>query len=152
MYRSEDILTLDTLRDNDSILEVVTLPRHKRHLEVTTKSQLTLLGRVTLGKNLTLSNLLAGEYRWLEGYSGILVSTTVAWEVVNGNLWSERCDLLILGTLVANLDACSIGEHYLTLALSNNLNTAVDDHILLDTCTYDRSLRTNQWHCLAHHI
>ena len=72
VHRREDILTLDTLRDHDGILEVVTLPGHERHFQVAAQGQLAVLRRVTLGQDLPLHDLVARQYGGLERDGGIL--------------------------------------------------------------------------------
>ena len=59
VYGRKDVFAYHFLRDYDSILKVVTLPRHKGHGQVSAQGQFALLGRVSLTKYLTLLDLVA---------------------------------------------------------------------------------------------
>ena len=152
VYRREDILALDALRNHDGILEVVSLPGHEGHLQVAAQSQLAGLRRVTLGQNLTLGHMVAREHRRLERNRGVLVRAAVARQLVGGHLGGERSDDFILRTLVLDLNLRRIGEDNLALALGDNLDAAVGNHVLLDARTDDGRLARDERHGLAHHV
>ena len=152
VHRGENILTLDALRDHDSILEVVTLPGHERHLEVAAQGQLAVLRRVAFGQNLSLGHLLARQHDGPQRHRGVLVGTTVTRQRVSRHLRSERCEDFILRTVVFDLNLRRVGERYFAVALSHDLNAAVGDHVLLDTRADDRGFRSHQGHGLAHHV
>ena len=152
VHRGEDVLTLDTLRDHDGVLEVVTLPGHERHLEVAAQGQLAVLRRVAFGQNLPLRHLVARQHDGLQRHRGILVGATVARQRVGRHLRSERREDLVLRTLVFDLNLRRIGENHLAVALGNDLDAAVGDHVLLDTRADDRGFRSHQGHGLAHHV
>ena len=152
VYRRKDILTLDTLRDHDGILEVVPLPGHERHFQVAAQGQLAVLRRVTLGQDLPLHDLVARQYGGLERDGGILVRTAVTRKFVGRDFRFERGQYLVFRTLVFDLYLGSVGENDLAVALGHNLDAAVGDHILLDTRADDRGFRCHQGHGLAHHV
>ena len=52
-------LAHNSLVKHDSILIVISLPGHERHLKVAAQCELACLGRVTLGQNLTLLDTVA---------------------------------------------------------------------------------------------
>ena len=53
--RGEEVFADEAFVQHDSILIVVTLPRHISDLDVTTESEFTGLGRVPFGKDITSS-------------------------------------------------------------------------------------------------
>ncbi|CDC97772.1 uncharacterized protein BN576_00508 [Alistipes sp. CAG:268] len=152
VHRREDVLTLDALRDHNGILEVVTLPGHVGHLQVAAQGQLAVLRRVALGDDLTLGHLVAREHRRTQRYGGILVRTAVARQHVGRHLRIERGEDLVLGTLVLDLDLRGVGEDDLAVALGDDLDAAIRDHVLLDTRADDRGFGGHQGHGLAHHV
>ena len=58
MNGSEDILANHAFVEHDSILVVVTLPRHVCHKKVTSQSQFTVLSGITLSEDIALMNML----------------------------------------------------------------------------------------------
>ena len=82
VHRGKDVFALNTLRNHDSILEVVTLPGHESYLQVASQCQFTLLGRITLGQNLPLGHLIARQDGRLQGDRRILVRTAVTGQFV----------------------------------------------------------------------
>ena len=152
VHRREDVLALDALRNHDGILEVVTLPGHERHLQVAAQGQLAVLRRVALGQDLSARHLLARQHDGLERDRRILVRTAVARQHVGRDLGCERGEDLILRTFVADLDLRGVGEDHLAVALGDDLDAAVRNHVLLDARTHDRRLARHEGHGLAHHV
>ena len=152
MDRGENVLALNTLRNHDGILEVVTLPGHESHLQVTTQRQLALLRRITFGQDLAFGHLVARQNGRFQRDRRILVRTTVARQFISRNFWLERADHLLFRPLVFDLDLGCIRKYHLTVALGDDLDAAVGDHILFDTRTDDRRLAGHQRHGLAHHV
>ena len=52
MNRCEDVILNDLFRDQNRILEIITIPRHKSHEDVTTNGKLAILSRSTIRKDL----------------------------------------------------------------------------------------------------
>ena len=152
VHRREDVLTLDTLRNHDGVLEVVTLPRHERHLQVAAQSQLAVLRRIAFGKDLSLHDLVARQYDGLQGDGSILVGTAVARKLVCGHFRLERRQNLVFRTLVPDLYLRRVGESHFAVAFGHDLDAAVRDHVLLDARADDRSVRSHQRHGLTHHV
>ena len=71
--RSKDVLTHHTLVEHDSVLIVVTLPRHVCHLEVATDSKFTTSCRVTLSEDIALLHTLTLVAHRTKVDSGALV-------------------------------------------------------------------------------
>ena len=90
VYRGENVLALNTLRNHDGILEVVTLPGHESHLQVTTQRQLALLRRITFGQDLAFGHLVARQNGRFQRDRRILVRTTVARQFISRNFRLER--------------------------------------------------------------
>ena len=54
MDGGEDVILDDLLRDQDSVFEVIAVPRHERDQYVTTQRDLAALSARTVGQNLAL--------------------------------------------------------------------------------------------------
>ena len=152
MDRGENILADDALVEHDSILIVVTLPRHISHEQVTTQSQLTILGGVTLSQDITLLHTLTllTDRTQVDGH--ILVRTTELRNTVflQGRL--EADELLILSAIIEDTDGGCVHIVDDTFAFGGHHRTGVLTNLLLDTGTYDRSLVMEQRHSLTHHV
>ena len=152
MDRSKDILTDDALVKHDGILIVVTLPRHVSHQEVTTQCQLTILGGVALGQDITLLHTLAllTDRAQVDGH--ILVRTAELRDAVflQGRLEADK--LLILCTVVKDTDGRSVNILHDTIALGSHHRTGILTNLLLNTGTHDRCFVMEQGHCLTHHV
>ena len=142
MDRGQDILTDDALVKHDGILIVVTLPRHVSHKEVTTQCQLTILGGITLGQDITLLHTLAliTDRTQVDGH--ILVGTTELRDTIflQGRLEADK--LLIFGTVVKDTDGRSVNILHDTIALGSHHRTRILTNLLLK----------EQGNSLAHHV
>ena len=152
MHRGEDVLALDTLRDHDRVLEIVSLPRHVGHFQVAAERQLAALRRVAFGQDLPLRHAVARQHDRFEGNRRILVGTAVARQLVGGHLGSERADDFVRRTFVFDADLRGIGENHLAVALGDDLDAAVGDHVLLDARADDRRFARDERNGLAHHV
>ena len=152
MNRGQHILTNHTFRNNDSVLIVVTLPRHISHNKVTTQCQLSVLCSITLSKDITLLHALTLITDRTKVYNHVLVSTT---ELRNTILLQSRLKaykLLIICTIIENTDCSSINILNNTITFRCNHCTWILTNLLLKTCTNDRCIIMKQWNCLAHHV
>ena len=152
MNAGQDILTNNTLVQYDSILIVITLPRHVCNQKVLTQSQLTSLGRVTLGEDVTGLYTLALLANGTQVDGHVLVSTTELGNAVFLHRRLEAYEVFLLCTVVKDTDSCCINIVNNTVALGSYHCTAVLAKLLLNTGTYDRSLGTKQGNCLTHHV
>ena len=64
MDRGVDVFAHQLLIDQNSILEVISAPRHEGHHDVTTQSQFALIRASTIGQHIALSNLLPNRHYW----------------------------------------------------------------------------------------
>ena len=105
MYAGEDILTDDTLIEHDSVLIVVTFPRHISYKEVLTQSQLAVLRAVTLGEDVAeldaLSLLADGSQ--VDGH--VLVRAAELRDAVFLQSRLEAYELLVLSAVVEDADS-----------------------------------------------
>ena len=120
MNRGQNVITNHTLRDNDSILIVVTLPRNVSNQQVSTQSQLTVLGSITLCQDITSLNALTlvTDRTQVDGH--ILVGTT---ELRNAILLQGRLEadeLIILCAIIKDTDGCCVNILDNTLAFCGN--------------------------------
>ena len=120
MNRCQDILANDTLVEHDSILIVVTLPRHVCHKQVTTQCELTILSGITLCKDVTLLHSLTLVTDRTQVDSHILVGTTELRDTILLQSWLKAYELLLVSTIVEDTDGCGINILYNTVALSGN--------------------------------
>ena len=152
MYRGEHVLTDNTLVEHDSILIVVTLPRHVSHEQVTTQCQLTVLSSITLSQDITLLHALAlvTDRTQVDGH--VLVGTAELRNTVFLHGGFEADELLVLCTVIEDTDGCSVNIFNHTVTLGGYHGTRVFADLLLDTGTYDRCLVVEQRYCLTHHV
>ena len=152
MNRSQYVITNHALRDNDGVLIVVTLPRHVSHEEVATECELAVLCSVTLCEDVALLNALTlvADRTQVDGH--VLVGAAELRNAVLLESRLEAYELLVVGAGVEDADCCSVYVFDNALALCSNHCTRVLAHLLLKTCTYDRCVVVEQWHCLAHHV
>ncbi len=73
--RREDVVLHKALRDDDGVLEVVSLPRHERHEQVLAQGQFTMVGGGPVGQQLVGTHLVAGLYPGPLVDAGVLVGT-----------------------------------------------------------------------------
>ena len=65
MNRCKDVILDDLFRDQNRILEIITIPRHEGHENVTTNGQLAILSRSTIRKDLAFLYGLSARNNWL---------------------------------------------------------------------------------------
>ena len=148
MDRGQDILTDDALVKHD----VITLPRHVSHEQVTTQCQLTILSGIALGQDITLLHTLAliTDRAQVDGH--ILVGTTELRDTILFQSGLEAHELLILCTIIKDTYGSRIHILHDAIALGGNHRTRVLADLLLNTGSHDRSLIVEQRHCLTHHV
>ena len=152
MIRSQDVLTNHTLVKYDSILIVVTLPRHVCHEQVTTECQLTILRCVTFSQDITLLDTLSLFANRTEVNGHILVGTAELRNDVFFYVRIEADEILFFRTVISNANRRCVNVLYLTFAFSGNHRTRIFANLLFDTRTYDRRFTANQRNCLTHHV
>ena len=152
MNRCKDVLANNTLVEHDGVLIVVSLPWHISHEEVAAKSQLSILGSISLGKDVTSLNSLSLVTNRTEVDGHILVGATELRNTIFLQCWFETYEFLILCAIVEDTYSSSVNIFNNTITLGSNHSTRVLAHLLLDTGTNDRSLIVKQWHCLSHHV
>ena len=123
MNRSQDILTDDALVQHDGILIVITLPRHISHKQVTTQSQLTILGGITLSQDIALLHTLSlfADRTQVDGH--VLVRTTELSNTIFFQSWFEANKLFVLSTIVKDTNGRSVNILYNAIALSGHHRT-----------------------------
>ena len=152
MNRCQDIFTDYALIQHDGVLIVVTLPRHISHEEVTTQSQFTVFGSITLSKDIALLHTLTFLTDRTKVNNHVLVRAAELRNAVflQGRL--EANELLILCTVIEDTDSGSIHIFNDAFAFSGNHGAAVFTNLLLNTGTNDRSFIMKQRNSLTHHV
>ena len=152
VHTGEDILTHHALVEHNSILIVVTLPRHVRHLQVATESEFAVFGRVTFGKDVAFFHSLTAFADWTQVDGGALVGLAELRQAIFYNRLVEAYESFFFSLVVANADNVGIHIFDNAGAGSLNLSAAVVSEALFNTRTHNRSFAAQQWHCLAHHV
>ena len=125
-------------RKNDSILVVVTLPRHECHFKVASESKFSVLGSVSFGKYLTSHNLLSLPYDRLERNGCALVGPAIDRESVSGLLRSKAYELLVFCAIILHADLVCVHISDFSTAFSDNLSAGVEAGSFFKSGTYDR--------------
>ena len=152
MNRSEDIFLHHSVGNHDSILVVITLPRHEGHEHVATQCQLTLAGSITLGQHIALLHLVASSDDRFLVDAGVLVGSSEFLQHVSLHIGVERNQSLGIGAVVADDDLQCIGIFHHTFALSAQHSAGVESHTAFETGTHDRHFGIQQRNCLTHHV
>ena len=152
MYTCENIFTHHTLVEHDSILIVVTLPRHVSNEQVLTQCQFSVLGRITFSENLSLHNPLALTANRTKVNGHTLVGTTEFGNAILLEGWLKANKLFFLSAVIQDTDSGSIYIFHHTITLCGDHRTRIFTELTLDTCTHNGSFGTHQRHSLAHHV
>ena len=152
MDRCQDVLTNDTLVQHDSILIVVTLPRHISHEQVAAQGQLTILCSIAFRQDVTLLYTLAFVADRTQVNSHVLVGTTELRNAILLQSGLKADKLLILRTVIEDTDGGSVHIVNDAVTLSGNHRTRVFTYLTLNTCTDNRSFVVKQRYGLAHHV
>ena len=95
MNRCKDVILDDLFRDQDRILEIITIPRHESHEDVTTNGKLAILSRSTIRKDLAFLYRLSARNNWLLIKACARIGTHKLTKVVDKNvLLSVGLDVL----------------------------------------------------------
>ena len=152
MYRCQHVIAHHTLRDDDCILVVVTLPRHISNQKVTTQSQLTILSSVALSQDVTLLHTLSLVADRTQVDSHVLVGTAELRNAVFLESRLEADKLLVFRTVIENTDGSSVDVLDDTFTFGSDHRTAILTDLLLQTRTYNRCVIMEQRYCLTHHV
>ena len=83
MDSRQTVFLSNTLRQEDRVLEVVTVPRHESDTEVLTQSQLTQIHRRTISHHVATLNRITSAYQRTLVNAGVLVRAGVLSQVVD---------------------------------------------------------------------
>ena len=98
MDGGKTIFFYNTLRHQNRVFEVVTVPRHKRDAHVLTKCQLAQINRRTVSQDVTANYIVTFANNWALVNTGVLVRTGVFSQVVNINRWLARLNFVVVYT------------------------------------------------------
>ena len=149
---SQQVFTYNALVQYNSILIVISLPRHISHQQVLTQCQLTLFCRITFGQDITLFHPLALVADRTQVNRHVLVSLTELRYSIFLQSRFETYKFFVFRTVIQNTDSSSIHIVNHTIAFCSNLGTRVSYQLTFDTCTYDWSFTSQQRNRLAHHV
>src|SRR5471032_1833885 len=139
----------DVFRDQDRILEVQTIPWHKRHGHVLAQSQFTQVGRCAVGDHVALGNTVAHLHDRTLVDVGVLVRTGVLDQVVDVDAhFASGCFVIVH----ANHHTACIDVINDTATQCLYGGARVDRHSAFDTGTDQRFFRTQARHSLALHV
>ena len=142
MNRSKNVFTNDTLVQHDSILVVISFPRHECDFEVTSQSQLAILGGITFGKNIPGFNPVSLVADRTQIDSRALVRfTELGYDIFFYGIF-KTYKFFIFRTIVANTNRSGIDKLDNAIALGRNLRTRIANQLTLDTRSHNRSFGT----------
>ena len=150
--RGEDVLTHHAFGDDDSILEVVALPRHESDFEVAAESEFAALSGEAFAKHLTLLDLVALLDDGTEVDGGGVVGALIFGETVFLDVVVERDETFLLGAVVTDDDLGGIDIFDHAVALGVEEDTRVFGDSLFDAGTDDRDFGVEQRDSLTHHV
>ena len=152
MYRSQQVLTYNAFIQYNSILVVITFPRHISHQQVFTQCKLTTLSWISFSQDITLLHTLSFITSRTEVNGHALISLTEFRNSVFLQSRFKAYKFFIFISVIQDTNSCCIDIFYNTITLCCNLSTRVFNQLFFNTCTYNRSLCTQQRNCLAHHV
>ena len=149
MDGGETVFLDNTLRYEDGVFEVVTIPWHECHAHVLTERQFTEVGGRTVCQHITTFNRLAQRYARHLVDTGVLVRTGVFGQVINVDTCFARIHLVFV-----NFDNDTGSIHVLngTATFSNGSNTGVNGNSTFHTGTNQRLISTQSRNRLTLHV
>ena len=150
--RSQQVFAYHTFVQYDSILIVVTFPRHVSNQQVLTQCQFTLFSRITFSQDVTFLHTLASVANRTQVNRHVLVSLTELRYSIFFQSRFKTYELFVFCTVIQNTDSSSINVVNNTISFRSNLRTRVSYQLTFDTCTYDRRFTPQQRNRLAHHV
>ena len=139
----------DTLRDEDGVFKVVTIPRHESHQHVLTQSEFAQVCGCTVSDHIAFSEFVATLNDGTLVNIGVLVRTLVFDEVVN-----IHTNLTGLGFSIVHTyhDTGSVNIVNNTATQCSDHGTGVNRSNALNTCSHKSFFWTQDRHSLALHI
>src|SRR5690606_20759655 len=113
-------ITYYTLRDNNSIFEVVSLPWHVGHQQVSTEGQLTTCGSITLTQRLSFYYLFAFHHERRQVDTGILIGSSELDQVVCLEFIVKAYQLLLFVDFVFDYDLLSVNKFNYSVSFCQN--------------------------------
>ncbi len=152
MDRSIEVVGDCLFGNHDSILEVVALPGHKRHHQVAAQGQLAVLGGITLRQHIALLHLLAFHHDGAHIDTGVLVRSAELQQLVVLDVGIKAHQGLSLRALIIDFNVGGVHGGHHTIAFRHEHHAGVNGHLVFKAGSHDGSFRTQQGHCLTHHI
>ena len=149
---SQNVFTNHAFIQYNSILVVVTLPRHVSYQQVLTQSQLTVSCRITFSQDITFLDALTFFTNRTQVNSHALVGLTEFRNTIFFQSRFKAYKLFVFCTVIQNTNCSSIYEIDYTIALSSNLSTWIFTQLSFDTSTNNRSFGLQQRNGLSHHV
>ena len=137
MDSGQTVFLSNTLRQEDGVLEVVTIPRHEGDAEVLTQSQFTQVHRRTIRHYVATLYRVTSTNQWTLVNTGVLVRAGVLGQVVDIYTCFTGKGFFVVNFY--NHTRC-IDRIDHTAALSNHTYTGVLRYRTLNTGTYQRLL------------
>ena len=138
--------------NHDSILEVVSLPRHERHHQVTSKGQFTVFGGIAFCQNIPFLDFLTFRHDRTLVETGVLVRSSELQKLVILDIRVEADQLFCICALVCYFNMLSVNRFHHTSTFCEQHHAGVYRHTVFQTGTHNRSLGAQKRHGLAHHV
>ncbi len=110
MNRGEKIFLYYFLADHDGILEIVSLPGHERHFQVTTQGQFAILHGISFGQEIAFLDLLAFPDGRLQVDTGFLVGFDELGQLIDLQVFFKRHQFLLLVPVITDMDFVGVDK------------------------------------------
>ena len=144
----EHVIANDALRQKDRIFEVVAIPRHERDKHVAAKSQITKIGRGTIGDDFASTHLVTNTHQRTLVDAGVLVGTLELGERVDVNARLRRIGFFRR----TNNDALGVHLIDYTGTAGGESSTGVTRHHGFHAGAHEGRCGLNQRHGLTLHV
>ena len=148
MDRGENVVTHDTLGNEDGILEVIAVPGHEGDQHVAPQSQFTEVGGRSVGDDVAHLDLFPHLDQRPLVDTGVLVGTLELRQVVNVHAGGRMGGFL--GSAHHNAGPVDLNDG--ARALGDNRSTRIARHLLFHAGANNGGLRADERHRLALHV
>ena len=152
MNRREQIFFHHFLADHNGILEVVPLPWHEGHFQVTTQCQFAIFGCISFCQEVAVNHFLPFGDRRAQVDAGFLVRTNELGQFIDGQVVFKADEFILLAAFVAYMDLVSVNIFNHTVAGSMDLNPCITGGFGFEAGTHDGHFGLQQRNGLALHV
>ena len=149
MNRRETVLGNNAFRNENRVLEVVTIPRHECYQHVLPQRQLTLVGGGSICYYVATRNYVSHFHQRALVNVGVLVGTGIFNQVINVHThFADAC----FGIMHSYHDTARIHIVHHTTTHRLDCGSGIHCHDTLNASTDERFLRAQARYCLSLHV